>query len=300
MLPKQRIFLSAPADDAIDANHYEIKYIVMDMLRNAGFDVQYFHISGLSATMSWSFGSVKEVMSRCQGAFILSMPRWKFKDESGATVYLHSEYNHFEGALAIAMNVPLFIASEKTLPNRGITYTGGGEKIHFLPADVTAAWIKNNVLFNRDFNTWAEKIKSQRRVFLGYCSNAQSTANAVSGFLGSLGVSVKNYALDFRAGDTILEEIEQASIECTCGIFLFTKDDMLVSDQDNLAAPRDNVIFEAGYFMKARGKERVLVIREEGAKMPADLGGNIYLSLADKNDIRPLQWQLEKFLEDRL
>jgi hypothetical protein len=39
------------------------------------------------------------------------------------------------------------------------------------------------------------------------------------------------------------------------------------------AVPRDNVVFEAGYFIRAKGKDRVLIVREAGAKTPADLGG---------------------------
>jgi predicted nucleotide-binding protein len=42
---------------------------------------------------------------------------------------------------------------------------------------------------------------------------------------------------------------------------------------ENRAVPRDNVLFEAGYFIQAKGKDRVLIVREAGAKMPADLGG---------------------------
>ena len=36
-----------------------------------------------------------------------------------------------------------------------------------------------------------------------------------------------------------------------------------------LSVPRDNVIFEMGMFMQAKGRDRVLVFREQGAKMPA-------------------------------
>ena len=59
---------------------------------------------------------------------------------------------------------------------------------------------------------------------------------------------------------------------------LLTKDDNFIGEE-NYAAPRDNVIFEMGLFMEAKGRERVLVVREEGAKMPADLRGGIYLPL---------------------
>ena len=60
------------------------------------------------------------------------------------------------------------------------------------------------------------------------------------------------------------------------------------------------MVFEAGYFAAAKGRDRVLIIREEGAKMPADLGGNIYLSLAVRDDIRPIESAIRDFVERRL
>lgn len=89
-----------------------------------------------------------------------------------------------------------------------------------------------------------------------------------------------------------------AARSCACGIFLFTKDDPLEGIDG--AAPRDNVIFEAGFFLRANGRDRVAVIREEGAKMPADLGGNVYISLKDRGDIAPIHSQIRRFLENAL
>ncbi len=60
------------------------------------------------------------------------------------------------------------------------------------------------------------------------------------------------------------------------------------------------MIFEAGYFVNAKGKERTLIIRENGAKMPSDLGGNIYLRLGSDRNVAVLHEQLRKFLADRL
>ena len=67
-----------------------------------------------------------------------------------------------------------------------------------------------------------------------------------------------------------------------------------------VAAPRDNVIFEMGMFMEAKGRERVLVVLEEGAKMPADIGGGIYLNLKDRNDITPIHSGLLAFVNNRI
>ncbi len=60
--------------------------------------------------------------------------------------------------------------------------------------------------------------------------------------------------------------------------------------------PRDNVVFEAGYFIGRRGKHNVLIIRESGSKMPADLGGDIYAALTDKTDISSIERTLMAFL----
>ena len=60
--------------------------------------------------------------------------------------------------------------------------------------------------------------------------------------------------------------------------------------------PRDNVVLEAGYFAAFRGRERVLIVREEGAIMPADLSG-IYVALRDREDPSSLDSRLRSFLE---
>ena len=48
--------------------------------------------------------------------------------------------------------------------------------------------------------------------------------------------------------------------------------------------------------MNAKGKPRVLIIRESGAKMPADLGGDIYASFADRSKIDTIVPVLRKFI----
>ena len=115
----------------------------------------------------------------------------------------------------------------------------------------------------------------------------------------SLGAKVLDWQEDFIPGRTILEQIEQAAAHSIGGIFLFTKDDDLAGPGQSevaVAVPRDNVVFEAGYFIGLKGKRNVLIIREVGSKMPADLGGDIYASLPDKKSIAPIKRTLEAFM----
>ena len=112
-------------------------------------------------------------------------------------------------------------------------------------------------------------------------------------------VTVLDWNEDFAPAGSLLVQIEQAAARCTAGIFLFTKDDKIDSDREP-AAPRDNVVFEAGFFAHAKGKERVLIVHETGSKMPADLGGDIYAPLDDRSNIESVKPVINKFIDQRL
>jgi predicted nucleotide-binding protein len=126
------------------------------------------------------------------------------------------------------------------------------------------------------------------------------TAAAVKEYLLSLGAKVLDWQEDFIPGRTILEQIEQAAAHSIGGIFLFTKDDDQVNPgqpEVTVAVPRDNVVFEAGYFIGLKGKRNVLIIRQVGSKLPADLGGDIYASLPTKDSIAPIKRTLKAFMD---
>jgi predicted nucleotide-binding protein len=165
-------------------------------------------------------------------------------------------------------------------------------------------WVNSNQFANH-FVAWTQIVRKRRDVFLGYCSKADSVALELRTFLENSGFSVLDWTRDFDpAGTTILEEIEQASSQCRCAIFLFTKDDDLSESSTAKASfeavPRDNVLLEAGYFTRSHGKSRVAIVREKGAKMPADLGGVIYLSFDDCKDLGPAKAGIAKFLANTL
>jgi hypothetical protein len=50
-------------------------------------------------------------------------------------------------------------------------------------------------------------------------------------------------------------------------------------------------------FINAKGKDHVLIIREDGAKMPADLGGDIYAPLKDRSNIGPVENAIKAFVK---
>lgn len=147
------------------------------------------------------------------------------------------------------------------------------------------------------FQYWTRQLGERRDVFLGYCSTSAATAESIGRYLRSLGAHVLDWQTDFISGRTIIDQIQQAAARCTGGIFLFTKDDDLADHMYvDRSAPRDNVVFEAGYFSGLKGKRNVLIVRETGSKMPADLGDDIYASLPDRADTSTIERTLRAFL----
>lgn len=152
--------------------------------------------------------------------------------------------------------------------------------------------LDNNVWSDDLLDTAFELGKLNRpRVFFGYCGKAAATAAAVVEYLTSLGFEVLDWATDFRSGRVILDEIHEGISSSNYGLFLFTPDDLPGKGRKK-GAPRDNVVFEAGYFMGAHGRERTVIIIQRGAKIPADYGGHIYIPMKRAGDIAPIKRDL--------
>jgi hypothetical protein len=297
MTQAYRVYISTPADSNMSPEQLGIKRSIIRAIENEGFEPQEFLRRGIPQAMHWSFAGAESVMSRCQGAAILAFARWLVTStvaEPAGSIFLPSEYNHFEGALAFTRRLPRLIITDANVRTAGITLLSEGPVI-FWPEGFGASGT-GEAWFRSQFDPWAKQVRTRPHVFLGYCSNARSTASELTLFIEhQLGLRVQNYAMDFSPGPTIYEQIEASARICGCGIFLFTKDDPLHGKEG--AAPRDNVVFEAGFFFRANGRDRVAIIREEGAKMPADLGGNVYIPLKDRNDITPIHSELRRFLQ---
>jgi hypothetical protein len=296
-----RVYVSLPADPWLPPNLNRLKWGIVDEIEKRGYVPEIFTNPrgkpGLASSKSWHPRDADEIARRCIGAAVLGIARWKFQDTDGQPVLLPTEFNHYEGALTRTLGLPTLVLVQWDVKRRVVfdmNYAGfvGG----FDPgADVD--WL-NTAEFHVPFNYWLEKLKERRDVFLGYASASAQTAGLIKTFLQDLGVSVLDWQFDFIPGRTILNQIEQAAARSIGGIFLFTKDDDLADQAGGIVAvPRDNVVFEAGYFVGLKGKNNVLIIREAGCKLPADLGGDIYAALPAQGDIRSIERTLKGFLK---
>jgi predicted nucleotide-binding protein len=198
--------------------------------------------------------------------------------------------------VAYELELPLFVLADEEIRDSGVFKEGDAFFVFCVPKEADHRWL-DTPEFSHRFDKWVDKLKQRRDVFLGYCNCASGTAVAIKGFLNELGVTVLDWKVDFVPSDMILSRIKQAASCCGSGIFLFTKDDPMEGAPDQMA-PRDNVVFEAGFFCHAKGQKRVLIIREKGAKIPADLGGNIFAMLSDCSNIEPIKTTIKTFLEN--
>jgi hypothetical protein len=241
---QKRVFVSATADMHLDDRRRDFKAAVLRKVRLAGYEPQEFFESGLPANLSWSFENVDGVMRQCVGAMVFGFPRWTISDPSPEPRVV-GEYNHYEGAVALTLGLPVLLLKEMGVMDRGIVWDGGGKAITYVPQTADEMWA-DSPQFVRRFDGWLGELEARKDIFLGYCSNSVGIAAQIQLRLERLGASVLNWAMDFRAGGSILSEIEKARAACSCGIFLFSEDDPL-EGTPGVAAPRDNVVFEAGY-----------------------------------------------------
>ncbi len=296
----RRIYVSAPGDTRLTESQQRLKWALIEKVAALGFIPEMFYSErpwpgSLAQGRNWSFAECSAVLKRCVGAIIIGLPRHQFTSEEGP-VRLPTEYAHIEGSLAIELELPTFLLAERGISERGMFYYGGAHLITTIPAGVDGSWLESSYFLN-DLTSFIARIRERRDIFLAYCGTSEGTARNLKFFVErEIGVTVLDWRTDFIEGRTIIEEIEEAARRTSGGIFLFTKDDP-IEGQSDLAAPRDNVIFEAGFFAHAKGRGRVLIIREDGTKMPADLGGSIYVRLTDRTNIGPLEARLKRFLE---
>lgn len=91
-------------------------------------------------------------------------------------------------------------------------------------------------------------------------------------------------------GNTIIEKFEQYS-DVSGAICLFTADDLAKAKSGDTMQPRarQNVVFEAGYFMGKLGRRNVIILADSGVEMPSDLSGVVYTNTAN--------WQIDLLKE---
>jgi predicted nucleotide-binding protein len=124
-----------------------------------------------------------------------------------------------------------------------------------------------------------ERVHS-REVFVVH-GRDEGRKQAVARVLEKLGLDVVILHERPSKGRTIIEKFEDYS-DVGYAVVLLAGDDVgaLASERDKLhPRPRQNVIFELGYFVGRLGRKGVCALYEEGVEIPSDYKGVVYVPL---------------------
>src|SRR5262249_641030 len=115
------------------------------------------------------------------------------------------------------------------------------------------------------------------RVFLGSSTQQAKLLAAIARGLDDI-ADIEAWTTVFNPGVSTLERLVGLTHQVDFAVFIFGQDDWtskgaVPHPDEGQAAPRDNVVFEAGLFGGAIGMRRTFILHARGAKLPTDLLG---------------------------
>lgn len=136
-----------------------------------------------------------------------------------------------------------------------------------------------------------------KKVFVVHGHN-ETIKQSVARTLQEIGLTPIILAEQPDKGRTVIEKFENEGNDVGFAVILLTADD---KGRKNYARTmqdraRQNVVFEMGYFMARLGRERVLLLLQDGVERPSDLQGVVYTSL-DKDGV--WKYKLVKELKEQ-
>ncbi len=72
---------------------------------------------------------------------------------------------------------------------------------------------------------------------------------------------------------SIIDKFEIDASTCSFAFALFTKDDEVINSENNYLQARPNVFFESGWFTGRLGKDRLVLLLQNGTKIHSDFDG---------------------------
>lgn len=131
---------------------------------------------------------------------------------------------------------------------------------------------KYNSIHSRSFDP--------KKVFIVHGHN-ESVKQSVARTLESVGLTPIILAEQPDKGRTVIEKFEKEGNDVGFAVVLLTADDKGRKNKARTmqSRARQNVVFEMGYFMALLGRERVMLLLQEGVEEPSDLKGIVYTKL---------------------
>jgi len=145
------------------------------------------------------------------------------------------------------------------------------------------------------------------RIFLGSSATQTKLLQSLTRGLEDI-AHVEPWTASFNPGTSTLERLLELTRQVDFAAFVFARDDWTIksaaaADQATAAgqaAPRDNVVFEAGLFGGVLGMRRTFILHANGAKLPTDLLGLTCIRYGEElsaAEIRSINQKLRKAIE---
>lgn len=137
----------------------------------------------------------------------------------------------------------------------------------------------------RDRSRFHRPPNSRPKIFIGSSTEAVEIAKALrKAVIKELHADVVDWNNSvFKPSLSNMESLEIIAPKCDFALMVLSGDDRISYRGEKLDAPRDNVIFELGYFMGVIGRTRSFFL-VDGAKIPTDLCGNTYIDYKIKGN----------------
>ena len=146
------------------------------------------------------------------------------------------------------------------------------------------------------------------RIFLGSSAQQSKLVQSLTHGLEDC-AHVDPWTTSFNPGMSTLDRLVELAHEVDFAAFVFAKDDWTTTSAPTTnpagpgqAAPRDNVVFEAGLFGGVLGLRRTFILHANGAKLPSDLLGLTsvrYGEATTASELRVINEKIRKAIEEQ-
>lgn len=154
--------------------------------------------------------------------------------------------------------------------------SGEPAPVHFSRAQAERLIRDIDQMFEIRANSQLEQPKQEaaRRVFITH--GRSNDWRAVQPFIErDVGLPTIELAQEANLGRTIIEKLIDNAVRCDSAVIVMTGDDVASEDE---ARVRENVMHEIGFFQGRYGRNRVVLLHEDGVNIPTNLAGVVYIS----------------------
>ena len=134
----------------------------------------------------------------------------------------------------------------------------------------------------RQRNRFVPPMNPRPVLFVGCSSESLEIGREIQSALDHDPIIVKPWTDGiFSPGISPIESLEQELAKVDFAVLVLSPDDIVISRDYSSHAPRDNIVFELGFFMGALSRSRTLLLVPRGIdfKLPTDLLGSNSLNL---------------------